>query len=49
MVYNRTFIMRILLEKEAYARFKDEAKAKGMSTRQLGEQILNQFLQIVKK
>lgn len=36
--------MRIVLKNEAYAKFKEEAKAKGMSTRELGTEILEKHL-----
>ena len=39
-------IMHIVLEKEAYARFSQEAKAQGLTTRELGKKVLTEHLQI---
>lgn len=36
--------MRIVLEKEAYARFDKMAKAKNMTTQQLGSEVILGFL-----
>lgn len=40
--------MRIVLEKEAYATFDKEAKAKNMTTRQLGKEVINAYLKTKK-
>ncbi len=36
--------MRIVLEKEAYAKFVVQAKALGLTTRELGEQVLTKHI-----
>ncbi len=36
--------MRIVLEDEAYARFDRLAKARNMTTRQLGSEVIREFL-----
>ena len=40
--------MRIVLSEEAYAKFSQEAKAKGLTTRELGEQIITDHLNGIK-
>ena len=36
--------MRIVLEEEAYAQFSKDAKALGLTTRELGKQVLESYI-----
>lgn len=36
--------MRIVLEQEAYAKFEAKAKARNITTRELGKEVLTKFL-----
>lgn len=38
------YVMRILLENEAYAKFEEQAKAKGKTTRELGVSVITDWL-----
>ena len=38
--------MRIVLTKEAYAKFSQETKALGLTTRELGEKVITDYVSI---